>query len=659
MSTQHRVLVVDDSPNIHDDIRKILQRDDASSTKELERMSALLFDGPTTPAKPSIRHTFDIDSAFGGEEGIEKIQASMRNEKPYMLAFVDVRMPPGLDGIETISSMWRVDPSLQVIVCTAYSDYSWEAAISELGHSDGLLFLKKPFDEVEVLQGAHAMARKWWLQRAVNERVDDLEGIVKVRTRELEARNALLEREISERQRVEEQFRYLATHDSLTGLANRVLLYDRLRHAIDQAQRYKHPVGVALIDLDAFKPVNDRWGHQVGDMLLREVAERLKELTRQSDTIARMGGDEFVAVLERLNDAAEAEIIAGRITEGLRRPFSIDGHAIEIEGSVGLAVFPEDAEDAESLLKGADAAMYRAKAEGRGRWDRCTNVWGSGKSAIGEELARALEQGGLRLAFQPVVGFDSGEILSMETLIRWNHAELGDLSPSYFVRAAETSGLAKPLGDWLLDTACAAYREWKEEGIAPRAVAINVSGSQLQRPDFVDAVTTALKRHGLAPVQLEVEVTESAAMEDMGRSVDMIGQLAALGVRVVIDDFGAGISSIRRLKKLSVSAVKIDRFWTEHIATNPDDAAAIGAIIAMARSLGLEVVAEGIETPEQVAALQAIATVRTPPVTCDRLQGYLVGRPLKNETAKQLLRESQRKPGFEELISLTADLKAD
>lgn len=659
MSTKHRVLVVDDSPNIHEDIRKILQRDDVSSTRELKRMSALLFDGPTTPAHPSLRHTFEIDSAFGGEEGVDKIQTSVRDDQPYMLAFVDVRMPPGLDGIATISSMWQLDPNLQVIVCTAYSDYSWEAAIAELGHSDGLLFLKKPFDEVEVLQGAHAMARKWWLQRAVNERVDNLEGMVKARTRELEARNALLEREISERQRVEEQFRYLATHDALTGLANRVLLYDRLRHAIDQAQRYKHPVGVTLIDLDAFKPVNDRFGHQVGDLLLRAVAQRLTELTRQSDTIARMGGDEFVAVLERLTDPAEAEVVAGRITEGLKRPFEIEGHTIEIAGSVGLAVYPEDAEDAETLLKGADAAMYRAKAEGRGRWDRCTNVWGTAKSSIGDDLSKALKGGGLRLAFQPVVGFESGEIMSMETLIRWSHPELGELSPSYFVRAAESSGLAKPLGDWLLETACATYREWLDEHIAPRAVAINISGSQLRRSDFVEAVKGALTRHGLAAGQLEIEVTESAALEDIDRSVDMLGQLKALGVRVVIDDFGAGISSIRRLKRLSVSAVKIDRFWTEHIATSPDDAAAIGAIIAMARSLGLEVVAEGIETSAQVAALHAIATVRTPPVTCDRLQGYLVGRPIKNETAKRLLRDSRRKPGFDELISLTADLQAE
>ena len=619
-------------------------------------MSALLFDRRPRPSPPfgiRSRSTQPTEVRKGFKRSRRRFTTGGRTCSP--LSTCECR--PASMGSRRSRASGGLIPIFKSLFVQHIPTMTGESAFAELGHTDSLLFLKKPFDEVEVLQGAHAMARKWWLQRAVKQRLHDLEDAVRVRTLELQERNASLQEEITERSRAEEQFRYLATHDLLTRLANRVLLYDRLKHAIEQAARHKHPVGVALIDLDDFKPVNDGLGHRVGDLLLQAVAGRLTDLMRRSDTIARMGGDEFVVVMERLVEPDEAEMIAGRLSESLQSAFDIEGHHIKIAGSIGLSVYPEDAEDAESLLKGADTAMYSAKEKGRGRWERCTNVWGTSKSTLRDELSEALETRSLHLAFQPVVGFESGEIkMSMEVLVRWNHPEFGDLSPSYFVRAAEVAGLAAPFGDWVLDAACSTMRDWLSDGIAPRAMAINVSGGQLRRAEFADSVKATLDRYGLKAEQLELEVTESAAMEDVDRSVDTLGRLRTLGVRIVIDDFGAGFSSIRRLKQFSVCAIKIDRFWTEHIATNRDDAATVGAIIAMARSLGLEVVAEGIETSEQIAALQEIASLRSPPIVCDRLQGYLLGRPLKNETARQLLRDTRRKPGLNELLSLTADL---
>jgi len=648
-----RVLVVDDNEAIHQDLRKILLRE----VSAVDRLELAVFGGNATQYE-----ALAIDCVFQGREAYDRVQEALRAGQPYALAIVDVRMMPGWDGIETIEHLWRVDPYLQVLICTAYTDHSWEDIVQRLGARDSLLILRKPFDAIEVLQAAHALIKKWQLHQQLRQRLDDLELSVQHRTRELEQSNVQLKREIADRVLAEEQLKHLATHDSLTTLPNRVLLRDRVAQSLARAKRNDRALAVLLLDLDRFKEINDRLGHREGDHVLQVVAGRLARAIRECDTVARMGGDEFVVILGDLEHTAEAQAATERILAAIGEPLSDEGLDARVTASVGIAVYPADGTDIETLIKSADMAMYQAKSDGRGTSRLCSS-WITSRAleraTLREQLGRAQRQHELEMWYQPLLALDDGTLTGVEALLRWNHPELGLLEPSKFIPIAEESGLIVPIGEWTILTACEQSRRWQRAGIAPFPVAVNVSVRQLRHPRFADTVRQALAQTELEASCLHLELTESVVMEDLERSRETLLELHAIGVRIIIDDFGAGYSALSRLKDLPIYALKIDRFFIHNIIDDDRDAAIVVAIMALAQSLNVRVIAEGIETQQQIERLREL---RLRPLTkprCDELQGFLLSRPLPDREITALLAETKgRLAGAGDLIRGAAEAKA-
>jgi diguanylate cyclase (GGDEF)-like protein len=638
-----RVLIVDDNQAIHEDFKKILLFEQERNT-ELDELEAALFGSLPLhgPAEVSDRN-FRIDSAYRGEQAVEMVRAATSQGAPYCLAFVDVRMPPGLSGIETIPLLWKEDPRLQVVICTAYSDHTWNEIVQSVGYRDSLLVLRKPFDAIEVLQAAHALAKKWVLGLELQQRLADLELAVKHRTASLERTNLELSAQIERRARAEQELRQLATHDPLTGIPNRVLLHERLSAALARARRQSSVVALMLLDLDHFKDVNDTYGHPAGDELLVAFVKRLSECVRTSDTVARMGGDEFAIVLEDIAEPEDAAIVAERLLKACSEPVSVAGTKLHALPSIGVAVFPNDCGDAEGLIKSADVAMYEAKEAGRAQYryySRAMLADSREKLMLREQLMLALEREELRVWYQPLFDAKTGRVTAMEALVRWKHPELGMVPPIKFIPAAEKSGLIVAIGAWVLRTACMQIAAWRRLGASNLCIAVNASAREVQSPDFVDLVKNALADAELDPGALELELTESAAMKNPEQSAHVLRQLSGLGVRLAIDDFGAGHSSLLRLRDMPISVLKIDRFFVRDIASSPRDRAIVAAVAGMAQSLGLTVVAEGVETQEQLEALKNLSwdASRT---CCDRIQGFLLSKPLPSSEATQFLDEAR------------------
>jgi diguanylate cyclase (GGDEF)-like protein len=634
-----RILIVDDNPSIHEDFRKILDPHERDSA-HLAMLEELLFEEKVEEREP--RTTFVVDSAHQGEQGVELVAAAALAGEPYALAFVDVRMPPGIDGIETLVRMWKHDPHLQAVICTAFSDHSWSDMTRALGHTDAFLVLRKPFDNIEVLQLAHALTQKWDLSRRVRQQIDTLEVRVRDRTSDLERANASLREEVARRSRAEEELRRMAMHDALTGLPNRVVMKERLSSAVVHARESGAMVGLCLVDLNEFKAVNDTYGHPVGDRLLQEIAQRLRGCVRDTDAVARMGGDEFVIVLEGIGEHSQIDAIARRVLDACSRPCVIEGRELVTPASIGVAVFPTDGVDPDSLLKRADVAMYEAKKAAAGKLE----YYSEGmmlRSAEQLELRRGLEHamanGELSLHYQPLVDLATGEVRGVEALLRWRHPEHGLVSPSKFIPIAERSGLIVPIGNWVLATACRQLAEWRRE-LGDLTMAVNVSAVQLGSPGFVEEVARVLEETRVPPECLELEISESTAMDDDGISGRVIADLARLGTPLIIDDFGAGYSSMMRLKTLPIRGLKIDRTFVKDVATDERDAAIVAAILHMAHALGLTVVAEGIERPEQLRALRALERQQQQPAFYDAGQGGLLGKPMPADVAGAMLRQA-------------------
>jgi diguanylate cyclase (GGDEF)-like protein/PAS domain S-box-containing protein len=429
-------------------------------------------------------------------------------------------------------------------------------------------------------------------------------------------------RDITERTYAEEQIKHLAYHDALTNLPNRLLFKDRVTVAISHAQRESASLAVLFLDLDRFKVINDSLGHTIGDQLLQAVAARIQTCVRESDTVARLGGDEFTVLLPQLTSADDAAPVAMKIIEAIRHPFHIEGRELFITTSIGISVYPEDGMDAESLIKNADTAMYQAKESGRDRYqlfNALVNAKALQRIAIEHGLRRALQHGELAVHFQPIFDFRSGRITGAEALLRWVHPEMGAIPPSVFIPLAESSGVMIPIGTWALREACTRAREWHLAGFPALTLAVNLSVTQLQQPDLVEQVRTILKETGMPARLLELEITESSAMQSPETSIRTLYDLKKLGVRISLDDFGTGHSSLSYLKRFPIDTLKIDQSFVRDITSDPDTAAIVNAIIAMAHSLRLKVVAEGVEFTEQANFLRQHS--------CDQMQGYLVRPP--------------------------------
>ncbi|MGE4448146.1 MAG: putative bifunctional diguanylate cyclase/phosphodiesterase [Azospira sp.] len=438
--------------------------------------------------------------------------------------------------------------------------------------------------------------------------------------------------DITARKSAEEQIEYLAHHDPLTDLPNRVLLRDRFLQAQGQAARSANRVAILFLDLDHFKLVNDTLGHPIGDRLLQAVAERLRRGVRETDTISRQGGDEFVIVLPELADPESAGSIAGKLMEQMHEPVRVNGHRLNVTFSLGIALYPDDGEDFDTLMKKADTAMYSAKEAGRNTlrfFTAAMNVEAAARLKLQNRLQRALEKEELVLYYQPQFDLASGRILGAEALLRWRDPERGLVPPGEFIPVAEDTGLIGPIGEWVIGEACRELRRWHEAGATDLTMAVNLSPVQFRRSRLVEIAARALQENRLPAECLEFELTESLLIREDAAILDTLTALKGLGVKLSIDDFGTGYSSLAYLKRFNVDKLKIDQSFIRELCSNPDDEAIVSAVITMARQLRLRTVAEGVENAEQATMLRRF--------DCDEVQGFLFGRPMPAADFQALL----------------------
>jgi diguanylate cyclase (GGDEF)-like protein/PAS domain S-box-containing protein len=457
----------------------------------------------------------------------------------------------------------------------------------------------------------------------------DLEKLVESRTLELKRTVMALERKAMEQQESEAMIQRLAHFDPLTGLPNRLLLNDRSEHALNVARRNQQCLALMFLDLDHFKNINDSLGHRVGDEVLVALAMRLKSAVREQDTVARLGGDEFIVLLPD-TDAAGAARVADKLLQTTLKPFQIEQNELTVTPSIGIALYPQDGTDLDTLSRSADAAMYKAKEEGRNNYrffTREIQAQSDRTLVLDNALRRALERNQLQLHFQPQISLATGQIVGAEALLRWHHPQLGSVSPAEFIPVAESNGLILPIGEWVLRTALKQLGDWITRGMAPITLAVNLSAVQFRHANLPQLVSSILLDAALDPALLELELTEGVAMTHPLSAIATMDDLHQRGVRMSIDDFGTGYSSLSYLKRFQVYKLKIDQTFVRDITDDPDDKAIVGAIISMASSLGLKTIAEGVETAGQLAFLRARG--------CDEVQGYFFSRPLPADAFEQ------------------------
>jgi diguanylate cyclase (GGDEF)-like protein/PAS domain S-box-containing protein len=444
----------------------------------------------------------------------------------------------------------------------------------------------------------------------------------------------------AERKRAEERIQYLATHDGLTGLPNRVMFSQLLNAAIQSAHRYQRKFAVLFIDLDRFKVINDTLGHEAGDKLLQEIADRLRQSLRSSDTVARLGGDEFVLLVQEMADAEHAATVARKVLSTVIRPMVLTGQECRVTASIGIAMYPGDGEDEQSLMKNADIAMYHAKEEGKNNFQFHTGEVKSQSLArltLETNLRHALEQNEFSLHYQAKLDFKTGAITGVEALLRWQNPQLGSIPPVQFIPLAEETGLIVPIGKWVLRTACAQNVAWQRQGLPPVCMAVNLSARQFSDENLLGDIAAALKDSGMEPRLLELEITEGMVIHNPERAVQILTAIKQMGVRLAIDDFGTGYSSLGQLKNFPIDTLKVDRSFIREIPTDAEDKAITQAIIAMAKTLSLTVVAEGVETEAQANFLRENA--------CDEMQGYYFSKPVHPDEFAALLGRHIPTPG--------------
>jgi diguanylate cyclase (GGDEF)-like protein len=443
--------------------------------------------------------------------------------------------------------------------------------------------------------------------------------------------------DITDRMEAQMQLQFLAHHDALTSLPNRALFLERLDHALTRARWTKRPLAVLFLDLDRFKNINDTLGHDIGDSTLRVAAKRLTDCVREGDTVARFGGDEFTVLLEDLANSDDVPNVAQKILEALSRPFDVEGREFVVTTSIGISLYPSDGEDSLKLLRNADTAMYRAKEQGRNKYQFYSSEMSAKaleKFMLESSLRHALERQEFLLYYQPQVSLATGKITGVEALLRWQHPELGLVSPAQFIPVAEETGLMKSIDEWVLRTACAQAQAWRSAGLPPLTMIVNLSGRTFNEPRMMETVSQVLASSCFAPGSLELEITESVLMHNAQATVEMLEQLNRMGLKLAVDDFGTGYSSLSYLKRFPIDTLKIDQSFVRDVTTDANDASLVTAIIAMGHALQLHVIAEGVETPEQLDFLRRHG--------CDGMQGYLFSRPLPAEEIARVLQSGKK-----------------
>jgi len=709
-----RILIIDDDSRIHEDFRKILGEKENKS--EYDEIEAKLF---ADDASAESEITYELDSAYQGEEGFEKVIAANKEGRPYAMAFVDMRMPPGWGGLETIKKIWAVDTQIQLVICTAYSDYSWNEVLYHLGASDRLIILKKPFDMVEVQQLSTALTTKWSLScesvsrlqqiedseekyrtvvdsvedtimtldkngdilfvnhnpwRMINQAVggnyyvdikDEHREKVKRVVKEVfeqgenksieyattSGENAtswsegritpyyknnevvaatLVASDISARKELDWQLR----HDELTGLANRA----QFLNFVETKLKFKNidkTFCILFIDLDYFNLINDCFGHDLGDKLLIKVSKLLSEKISDNEILARLGGDEF-AVFKCISGSEDKVFEYARsINDLLKQPLIIEGFDIYPSASIGVVIVDNANREVTGLLQDADAALYHAKSKGRNRFecfDQAMRDQVVKKVSIGNELRQAIERNELEAYYQPFTDITENRVTGFEALIRWNHPERGIIMPDEFIPIAEETGLILSITKKILHLVCLQIKQWKEMGMEDVKVAVNCSARDFNEQNMQELIEQIIQETGANINQLELELTESSIMDDVEKTIEKMRTLTAMGINISIDDFGTGYSSFSYIKKFTIAKLKIDREFINDTPQDEDDVAIVEAIIAMAHRLKLQVVAEGVETHEQLAFLEK--------AQCDIIQGYLLGEPMTSDEATQRLKDN-------------------
>jgi diguanylate cyclase (GGDEF)-like protein/PAS domain S-box-containing protein len=747
-TSNHRILVIDDNETIHNDFRKILAGRAGSSS--LAASQAAFFGEEVVEDRETL--VFDVDFASQGREGLQKVTRSVELNRRYAVAFVDVRMPPGWDGLETVLRLWEVDPELLIVFCTAYSDYDREEMAERLGRPDRWLVLRKPFDSIEVRQLAAALSEKWNLARQAELKLDHLHQVSESMNRSLttlrdavdsagvvtvtdtegtilkvndnfcrvsgysqeeviglnhrivnsghhsreffetlyssisrgdvwrgeicnRARSGslywldttivpLLDRHdtiigymalsnvITERKQMLNQLHEMAFSDTLTGLPNRA----SIRHSIQQAiQRNDESLYALLfLDFDGFKLINDSLGHEVGDQLLIEIANRLRGYlqTVEGSMAARLGGDEFVILLEGLQTAGDAVEVAEELLQVFSQRYQLGSHSVYSTASIGVVTSEYPYDSASAMLRDADMAMYEAKSAGRACYavfDYALRDKAHTRLRLESDLRDAIAGGEFVLCYQPIVSLESGELEGVEALIRWNHPERGWISPGEFVPIAEETGLIVAIGNWVLDEACRQLAEWRYTlgEHAPGCVHVNVSRKQLLLPNLPELVRQAVEKHQLPPQCVHLEVTESTIIHDRKTAIATLAELHAIGVKIDMDDFGTGYSSLSCLHEFPIDVLKIDRSFVANLNQTRDIAALLHSMLTLADNLGLEVIAEGIEDCSQISLLQALG--------CTYGQGYYFSKPVPADEVTVLACNGNLQSAFQPHSDSTAN----
>ncbi|MBL0730078.1 bifunctional diguanylate cyclase/phosphodiesterase [Piscinibacter sp. HJYY11] len=537
--------------------------------------------------------------------------------RDMLSTYIPVRQAPGEPIVAVFEVYDDVTPFLAHITSTQQQVVLGVVGLLLLLYG-ALFFIVRHADGV--IRRQHAEREQ--AQAELKEANELLERRVAERTMELGRANEELEAEIVERRLADQRVVHMAHHDALTGLPNRSLMTDRVEQAIAHAARAHNRVALLFLDLDRFKNINDSLGHGIGDQLLQAVAARLKTCLRAEDTAARLGGDEFIISLPGVSDGAEPARVAQRILAELARPLEVAGQHLPAAASIGISLYPEDGDNAQTLLRNADTAMYHAKESGRGNYQFFSpqmNERVSHRLSTETAMRRALEQDEFVLHYQPLIDLASGRVVGAEALLRWPQPDQRLVSPADFIPVAEDTGLIVPLGEWVLRQACVQAKAWQAQ-LPGLRIAVNLSPRQFRQKHLVSTVAQALRDSGLAPHLLELELTEGMLLHHADDTVQTLTQLGAMGVHLAIDDFGTGYSSLAYLKRFPIHSLKIDRSFIKDLHADKDDAAIVTAIVAMARGLELRVVAEGVETEQQQGFLQALS--------CDMAQGFHFGRPM-------------------------------
>ncbi len=522
---------------------------------------------------------------------------SVLETRVFELVLSDINMP-GISGLDLVPRILERSPETVVVMISG--EQGIESAIEALrvGAFD---YITKPLDVRHVQAAVDRALGQHHLLVAKHRYENHLEELVKERTAEIE---------------------HLAYYDRLTDLPNRNLFIDRCSQAIAIAQRDQHQVGVMLVSLDRFKKIAESLGHEAGDVVLRDFAGRLRSCLREGDTVAHFEGDEFALLLAQVGDTDELTDVCSLVNEALKQPFHLEIQEVYMTASTGVATFPANGEDTSIILRNAGAALYRAKKQGGNNYQFYAadmNTQAVKRLALESSLRRAIENQEFVAFYQPVVSLRTGEIIGTEALARWEHPELGILPPAKFIGLAEDTGLILEIGDFIMREACRQTRQWQDQGVGHFRIAVNISARHFQQVDFVERLMEILRETQLDPTCLDLELTETSIMENAQTSAAMLSDIRKLGVRVSIDDFGTGYSSLSYLKSLPIDTLKLDQSFVKGATTDPDDAALVMAIVTLAHNLRLKVVAEGVETEEQLAFLRLLR--------CDEGQGYLFGKP--------------------------------